>query len=53
MKKSKKKGLVFEKKSLTELQQNDVKNIEGGKDTQFIDLSFLEDLTELIKPTRN
>ena len=53
MKNSKKKGLVFERKSLTELQQGDVKNIEGGKDTQYIDLSFIDDLMDLIKPTRN
>ena len=50
MKNSKKKGLVFEKKCLTELQHCDVKNIEGGKDTEFKDWSFLEDLIDLIKP---
>ncbi len=53
MKNSKKKGLVFEKKSLTELQHGDVKNIQGGKDTQYIDYSFIDDLIALIKPTRN
>ena len=52
MKNSKKTGLVFEKKSMTELQNDEVKSIEGGKYPSLFFLLGLEDKLEKLKYTQ-